>query len=191
MRSRLFSYSLITLVIGGLLAQPFTSEMVLAKAENSIFWDAPVKVSRTSTAKPGRKPRPKPVKPEEVPLLTLNYQVLVRGDGGVAQRVDAAQQDFKTGDQMNLAVTPNQSGFLYIVHHSVDNKNNVIDRPHVVFPHKSINEGRNEVKKDEQYLVPKYCPQFEDPNDCWWEITPPSGKDVFTVIFSRDKITEL
>ena len=91
------------------------------KSENSVFWDAPVKVSRTSTAKPGRKPRPKPVKPEEVPLLTLNYQVLTRGDGGTMQRVDAAQQDFKTGDQMKLAVTPNQSGFLYIVHHSVDN----------------------------------------------------------------------
>ncbi len=191
MRSRLFGYSLITLVIGGLLAQPLTSEMVSAKGENSVFWDAPVKVSRTQTAKPGRKPRPKPVKPEEVPLLTLNYQVLVRGDGGAAQKVDAAQQDFKTGDQMKLAVTPNQTGFLYIVHHSVDNNNNVVDRPHVVFPHKSINEGRNEVKKDEQYLVPKYCPQFEDPSDCWWEITPPSGKDVFTVIFSRDKITDL
>ena len=39
--------------------------------------------------------------------------------------------------------------------------------------------------------MPKYCPQLEDPNDCWWEITPPSGKDVFTVIFSRDKITDL
>jgi hypothetical protein len=191
MRSRLLSISLITIVISGLFADNLLTRTVSAKGDNSYSWDAPVKVSRTQTAKPGRKSRPKPVKPEEVPLLTLNYQVLTRGDGGTMQRVDAAQQDFKTGDQMKLAVTPNQSGFLYIVHHSVDNKNNVIDRPHVVFPHKSINEGRNEVKKDEQYLVPKYCPQLEDPNDCWWEITPPSGKDVFTVIFSRDKITDL
>ena len=192
MKSRLFSYSLITLVICGLFAQTFTTQIASAKGDNPYIWDEPVKVSRPANPKPGRKPRPKPVKPVEVtPLLTLNYQVLVRGDGGMAQRVDATKTDFKVGDQLKLAVTPNQSGFLYIVHHSIDNNNKLIDRPHVVFPNPGINDGRNEVKKDEQYLVPKYCPQFEDPSDCWWEITPPSGKDFFTVIFSRDEIADL
>ena len=195
MKSRLFSYSLITLVIGGLIAQCFTIESASAKGENSFLWDAPVKVSQPAKPKPGRKrppSRPKPIKGyEESPLLTLKYQVLMRGDGGMAKRVDAAKTDFKVGDQLKLAVTPNQSGFLYVVHHSVDNNNKVIDQPHVIFPNPGVNDGRNAVKKDEQYLVPKYCPQFEDPSDCWWEITPPSGKDFFTVIFSRDEITDL
>ena len=192
MKSRLFSYSLITLVIGGLFAQCFTIETASAKGENSFLWDAPVQVSRPAKPKTGRKPRPKPVKPvEETPLLTLKYQVLMRGDGGAAQRVDAVKTEFKVGDQLKLAVTPNQDGFLYIVHHSVDNNNKIIDQPHVIFPNPEINGGKNGVKKDERYIVPKRCPQFEDPEDCWWEITPPSGKDFFTVIFSRDELKDL
>lgn len=193
MKSRLFSYSSITLLIGGLFAQCFTGETASANWENSFLWDAPVQVSRPATPKTGRKPRQKHVPPVEVvPLLTLKYQVLTRGDGGTAQKVDAAKTDFKVGDQLKLAVTPNQNGFLYVVHHSIDNNNKVIDQPHVIFPNPGVNDGRNAVKKDEQYLVPKYCPQFtEDPTDCWWEITPPNGKDFFTVIFSRDEIADL
>lgn len=195
MRSRLLSISLITFVISGLFAHNLPAGTASAEGEASIFWDAPVKVSQPAKPKPGRKrppSRPKPIKGyEESPLLTLKYQVLMRGDGGMAQRVDAAKKDFKVGDQLKLAVTPNQNGFLYVVHHSVDNNNKVIDQPHVIFPNPGINDGRNEVKKDEQYLVPKYCPQFEDPSDCWWEITPPNGKDFFTVIFSRDEISDL
>jgi hypothetical protein len=195
MRSRLFSYSLITLVIVGLLAQTFTSEIASAKDE-SPFWDAPVKFNQPARPKAGRKRAPSRPKPdnkgqEENPLLTLKYQVLLRGAGGSQQRVDPAKRDFKVEDQLKLAVTPNQSGFLYIVHHSVDDKNKTVDQPHVIFPNPGINGGNNEVRKDEQYVVPKYCPQLEDPNDCWWEITPPGGKDFFTVIFSRDEITEL
>ncbi len=182
--------------MGGLLAQCFTSETAWARGDNEYVWDAPVQVSQPAKPKTGRKrpaSRPKPNnKGEEVsPLLTLKYQVLMRGDGGMAQRVDAAKKDFKVGDQLKLSVTPNQDGFLYVVHHSVDNNNKVIDQPHVIFPNPGVNDGRNAVKKDEQYLVPKYCPQFDDPSDCWWEITPPGGKDFFTVIFSRDEITDL
>ncbi|MGA9771928.1 MAG: DUF4384 domain-containing protein [Blastocatellia bacterium] len=196
MRSRLLSISLITFAISGLFVHNLPVGTASAKSENSIFWDAPVKVSQPAKPKPGRKrpaSRPKPDKKgeQESPLLTLKYQVLVRGDGGSAQRVDAANKEFKVGDQLKLAVTPNQNGFLYIVHHSVDNNNKTIDQPHVIFPNPGVNDGRNEVKKDEQYLVPKHCPQFEDPTDCWWEITPPSGKDFFTVIFSRDEISDL
>lgn len=192
MRSRLFSYFLITFVICGLFAQTFTGRLASAKGENPYIWDEPVKVSRPAKPKTGRKPRPKPVPPVEVvPLLTLKYQVLIRGDGGMARKIDAAKTDFKIGDQLKLAVTPNQNGFLYVVHHSVDNNNKVIDQPHVIFPNPGINNGNNAVRKDEQYLVPKYCPQFEDPSDCWWEITPPNGKDFFTVIFSRDEIEDL
>jgi hypothetical protein len=196
MRSRLFSYSLITIVIGGLLAQTFTSDIASARGDNPYFWDAPVKFTQPSKPKQGRKrsrlrPKPNPDGQEENPLLTLKYQVLLRDDSGTARRVDPAKRDFKVEDKLKLAVTPNQTGFLYIVHHSVDSSNNTIDKPHVIFPSPGINEGKNEVKKDEQYVIPKYCPQLDDPNDCWWEITPPGGKDFFTVIFSRDEITEL
>src|ERR1044071_8682868 len=102
MKSRLFSYSLITLVIGGLFAQCFTIETASAKGENSFLWDAPVQVSQPAKPKPGRKRPPSRPKPnnkgeEESPLLTLKYQVLMRGDGGMAQKVDAAKKDFKVG----------------------------------------------------------------------------------------------
>src|ERR1044072_1746712 len=125
MRSRLFSYSLTTHVIGGLLAQPFTNDTASARGDNPYFWDAPVKFTQPAKPKPGRKrsrlrPKPAPDGKEENPLLTLKYQVLLRDDNGNAQRVDPAKRDFKVEDKLKLAVTPNQAGFLYIVHHSVD-----------------------------------------------------------------------
>ena len=195
MRSRLLSITLITIVICGLFANNLLTETASAKGDNSLFWDAPVKVSQPAKAKPGRtrpKPRPKPDSSgrEESPLLTLKYNMLLRGPGGTPEKVDPAR-DWKVGDQLRLAVTPNQSGFLYIVHQSVDDKGKIIDQPHIIFPSPGINAGNNEVVKDKEYVVPKYCPEFENPDDCWWEITPPGGTDSFTVIFSRDKITDL
>jgi|GEM_PF-895812 len=196
MRSKLFNISLITLVIGGLIAQAFISDTATARGDNPNYWDEPVKFTQPAKPKPGRRrpiSRPKPDKKglEENPLLTIKYQVLTRDEGGAPQQVDASNREFKVGEQVKLAFTPNQRGFLYVVHHSIDNNNKIIDQPHVIFPSPRINDGKNDVKKDEAYTVPKYCPEFENPDDCWFEITPPSGRDFFTVIFSRDEIVSL
>jgi hypothetical protein len=195
MRSRLFSHLLITLVVGGLLAQVFTSETASATGDNPYFWDAPVKFTQPAKPKPGRVRPPSRPKPdnkglEESPLLALKYNVLKRGDGNSKERVDAGRE-FNIDDQLKLAITPNQQGFLYVVHRSEDANGTVVDQPHVIFPDPRINNGSNTVAKDREYVVPQFCQDFENPDDCWWWITPPNGKEFFTVIFSRDEITEL
>lgn len=197
MRSRFLSISLITTVICGLFVSNLTTETASAKGDNSLFWDAPVSVSQPAKPKPGRVRPPSRPKPdpstgrEKNPLLTLKYNMLVRGASGNIEKADPAKREWKVGDQLRLAVTPNQNGFLYIVHQSVDDNGAIIDQPHIIFPDPGINQGGNQVVKNTEYVVPNFCAQFENPDDCWWEITPPGGTDSFTLIFSRDQITDL
>jgi hypothetical protein len=196
MSSKLFSLTLITLLVCGSLAQSFLSPAPVAADSGSYFWDEPVKIKQPAKPKTGRvraasRPKADSKGEELAPLLTLKYKLLQRVAGGDGRPVDASQTDFGVGDQFRLALTPNQRGYLYVIHHSVDNNNNIVDQPHVIFPSPRINDGKNAVKKDEQYVVPKFCPEFDDPKDCWWEITPPAGRDFFTVIYSRDEISDL
>lgn len=196
MSSKLFSLTLVSLLVCGSIAQSLISAVPVAADSGSYFWDEPVKIKQPAKPKAGRvrtaaRPKADSKGEELAPLLTLKYKLLQRVAGGDGRMVDASQTDFGIGDQFRLALTPNQRGYLYVIHHSVDNNNNIVDQPHVIFPSPRINDGKNDVKKDEQYVVPKFCPEFDDPKDCWWEITPPAGRDFFTVIYSRDEITNL
>src|SRR5437868_4396796 len=196
MTTKLFSLALVTLLVGGCLIQSFISAVPVAADSGSYFWDEPVKIKQPARPKAGRvrtaaRPKADSKGEELAPLLTLKYNLLQRVPGGDGRPVDAAQTAFDVGNQFRLALTPNQHGYLYVIHHSVDNNNNIVDQPHIIFPSPRINNGRNEVNKDQQYIVPKFCPEFDDPKDCWWEITPPAGRDFFTVIYSRDEITDL
>ncbi|HEU4389259.1 MAG TPA: DUF4384 domain-containing protein [Blastocatellia bacterium] len=176
------------IVSAGLVAPVVELRRVEAGPDNPYVWDEPVKVKRV--AKPRRKPAATPQKTEKAPLLTLKWQALRRGDGNTMDRIDASQP-VKVGDQLKLSVTPNQDGFLYIIHQSTTLGGKVVDQPHLIFPDPRINNGANAVKKDQRYVVPASCAEYDDPNDCWWEITPPDGKEAFTVVFSRDEITTL
>lgn len=195
MKSRLFAISLAALAGACLLGQSLANNTVPVTVDNRYIWDEPVKIKQPTTPKPGRRRPPNRPKAdtngEEVsPLLTLKYKVLKRGDGNSQDRVDPGRQ-FAIGDQLKLAITPNQKGFLYVVHRSVGVDGRVIDKPHVIFPDPRVNNGVNTVEKDREYVVPQFCQDFENPDDCWWEITPPNGKEFFTLIFSRDEITGL
>jgi Domain of unknown function (DUF4384) len=195
MRSRLSSSLLIAFLSGALVGPLTGAETSIARDGDPNFWGQPVKFTQPVKPKAGRvrpvtRPKPDSNGLEENPLLALKYKVLRRGDGNSPESVDPAGQ-FKIRDQLKLAVTPNQNGFLYLVHGSVGVDGKVIDPPHVIFPDPRIDNGLNAVQKNREYLVPQYCPEFSDPKDCWLEITPPNGKEFFTVIFSRDEITEL
>ena len=194
MRARLSSFLLIAILGAGLVA-PLTGAEPSAGDGNPNFWTEPVKFTQPSKPKSGRvrpvsRPKPDSGGLEEGPLLSVKYNVLQRGDGNSPELVDPSRQ-FKIGDQVKLAITPNQNGFLYVVHRSVGVDGKIIDQPHVIFPDPRINNGMNAVEKDREYVVPQYCQDYPDPKDCWWEITPPNGKEFFTFIFSRDEITAL
>ena len=196
MKAKLLVLPLVSLLVFSSLSQALFSMPTMAYDSSGLFWDEPVAIKQPAKPKAGRvrtsvRPKANNKGEELAPLLTLKYKLLQRTAGGDGKTVDAAQTDFAIGDQFRLALTPNQRGYLYVIHHSVDNDNNIVDQPHVIFPSPRINDGKNEVKKDEQYVVPKFCPEFDDPKDCWWEITPPAGRDFFTAIYSRDEITDL
>lgn len=154
----------------------------------AILWREEKNIKRVK--KPGRKlTRPIPAQ-ERAPLLALKWKVLRRTEGGSTESLTSTDS-LKTGDQLKLAVTPNQDGFLYIVHSSRDQNGNLIDRPRLIFPDPRINGGKNSVRRDQEYVIPAYCPEYEDPADCWWELTPPAGRELFTLILSRDEIAAL
>jgi hypothetical protein len=184
MRIRLFNVWLAIIVIGALLASMVFP--IPIKGQSTLVWDRPEQVTRKE--KPNRKPpapRP-PKKVEKVPLLTLQLRVLKRLEDG--SQVEAnPYAPFHTGDRVRMAFKTNQDGYLYIIHHSEGEDGTII------FPDSRINHGQNFVRKNEEFIVPAYCPtrEFDDPRDCWWRMTPPAGREIFTVIFSRDLITSL
>jgi hypothetical protein len=165
MSSKLFSLTLVTLLVCGSIAQSLISAVPVAADSGSYFWDEPVKIKQPARPKVGRvrtaaRPKADSKGEELTPLLTLKYKLLQRVSGGDGRPVDASQTDFGVGDQLRLALTPNQRGYLYVIHHSVDNNNNIVDQPHIIFPSPRINNGKNDVKKDEQYVVPNLWHDF-------------------------------
>jgi hypothetical protein len=152
--------------------------------ESSLVWDKPDTVKRV--AKTNRVVTHRRPKVEQAPLLTLQWRVLKRMDDGSSLEVNPITV-FHTGDRIRMAIMANQNGYLYIIHRSEGQDGTII------FPDSRINNGLNYVKKNQEYLLPAYCPtpEFSDPRDCWWKMTPPGGREVFSVIFSRDMIEGL
>ncbi len=182
MQIKKYKNSLIIFLVFLLLAQFSIVNQALGQ-DSSLVWDKPVAVKRVS------KPTRKAVvhrRVEHVPLLTLEWRMLKRNNDGTSQETNPSAV-FHTGDRIRLAIKANQNAYLYIVHHSEGQDGTII------FPDSRINNGENYVKKDQEYILPAYCPspEFDDPKDCWWKMTPPSGREEFTVICSRDMITNL
>lgn len=184
MRSRLSKTCLIATAVGALLVPAIFAPGVDAQKQGAPLWYSVVTVKRVD--KPNRQrahPVPKTGK-QQAALLTLQWRLLERGDNNVQQEADPSQV-FHNEDQLKLAVTTNQDGYLYVIHRM----NNGDGR--LVFPDPRSNEGRNEVKKNQEYVVPSYCPTFPNPKDCWWEMAPPTGRENFIVVFSRDEFEKL
>ena len=184
MRSRLLGVCVFTAGASILLIPGFIAPGIYAQKQGEPLWYSVVDVKRVE--KPNRQ-RTQPVPRtgrQKAALLTLQWHLLKRLDNKNGAEADP-RRSFQTGDQLKLAVTVNQSGYLYIVNQP-EGKDGVI-----LFPDLRINKGQNFVAKDKEYAIPSYCPGFEDPNDCWFEMAPPAGTETLIVIFSRDKITTL
>ncbi|HVF88648.1 MAG TPA: hypothetical protein VNH22_01195, partial [Blastocatellia bacterium] len=110
MRLRLHQCCLPALMLSALMAHSLSAGAV--QKNNPLIWAGPVKVKRVS--KPYIKPASKLPKQQIVPLLTLQWHLLIRGNGNVRQPVDS-NLVFETGDQLKLDITTNQDGYLYII----------------------------------------------------------------------------
>lgn len=182
MRYRPLKAFLIAAAVTGLIAPCIFVRRAEAQKQGAPLWYSVVTVNRVK--KPDRvRPRPVP-KTQETALLTLQWHLIKRGDGNTQEEADSSKE-FQTGDQLKLAITTNQTGYLYIINQPKA-KDGV-----VLFPDLRINRGQNHVLKDQEYVVPSFCPTFKNPKDCWFEMTHPAGTETLIVIFSRDKITTL
>lgn len=176
-RSVIFKF---TLVVTSLMVSGVSTTVVGQK--NSLFWDKPTTIHRVKKA--DRRPsHPLPAK-EAGTLLTLQWRLLERGNHNVQKEADP-NQVFHTGDQVKLAITTNQDGYLYVIQRTNSGDGNF------VFPDPRINNGLNKVKKDQEYVVPSFCPSLADPDDCWWHMGSRAGRENFIVVFSRDEFDKL
>ncbi|MFY9558198.1 MAG: DUF4384 domain-containing protein [Blastocatellia bacterium] len=187
MRFRSFNSCLIAGAVAGLVFPCFLVSRVEAQKGGAPAWYSVQTVNRVK--KPDREkaatgPTGKGPVTQRAALLTVQWHLIERGTGNTQLEADSTKE-FQTGDQVKLAITANQSGYLYIINQP-KGRDGV-----VIFPDVRINKGRNYVLKDKEYVVPSFCPSFEDPKDCWFEMKPPAGTETLIVIFSREKITTL
>jgi len=156
----------------------------MAQAE----WNAKVPVERKDKGRPAAKVRPKP-KPrqivrEQLRLLSVQWRILKVEPGG-AEEV-SPMTVFNPGDRLRLAVKTNQDGFLYIIHQGR------ADQPgQILFPDSRMNKGRNNVKRNIEYVVPSGCPPDVPAADCSYPVNSTSPQEQFTVVFSRDALLEI
>jgi hypothetical protein len=170
-------------VIAGLMTHTVITRPALAQKQGAALWYAKASINRVT--KPNRKrTRPLATRPLTASLLTLQWRIVKRGDGNVKVEVDPSSE-FKTGDQLQMAISPNQNGYLYILHY-MDGQDG-----QVLFPAPNINDGKNFVKVNQEYYVPSRCSNVPQEDDCWLTMAPPAGAENFILIFSREEITTL
>ncbi|HVF87621.1 MAG TPA: DUF4384 domain-containing protein [Pyrinomonadaceae bacterium] len=182
--SAIISISLTLVALrGGVIATP---------QDNDIFVGRPVPVATViRKAKPrrkiGRRRTSGTVRKavERTPLLAVQLRLYkVRPDGTHAETNPTSQ--FYAGDRLRLGITANQDGYLTIIHQRGADQDGQI-----LFPTSLIEEGRNDVPKNKEYIVPSNCPSGIKPSDCAYVMPEAGGQELFTVVFSRDLIVDL
>ncbi len=155
--------------------------------DQAATWDKPQPVQRKEKPKRVYHPTPKAkVRPKVqlAPLLTVQYRVLIkRADGSIGESSVASR--FHVGDQLRLAVTANQEGYLYIVYQK-ENEDGL-----VMFPDSRVQNGENYVPKNKEFILPPVDCPLPDPAGCWYTVSDDPAKEFFIIVFSRDQILDL
>lgn len=192
MQPRLIKLCLMTLMTAALACTNLFSVPVSAQEGGAKLWYKTANV--TYKPKPDRAPsasdnprrRAEPRTRLTIPrtLLTLQWRLFERGNGNVREEVDP-NKVFAPDDQVKLAITTNQVGYLYIINQE-EGKDGIL-----LFPDPNVNGGSNYVAKNKEYYIPGKCEDTPDPNDCWMRWTQEPDTENLIVIFSRDEITTL
>jgi hypothetical protein len=155
---------------------------ILAQKQGAALWYSKATVTRVK--KENRLVAGPLPSRQQTSLLTIQWRLVMRGDGNVKMEVNP-DKVFATGDQLQLAITANQDGYLYIIHYMEGQPGQLL------FPNPFINGGQNFVKKNKEYFVPSRCSNIQKEDDCWLTMAPPAGTENLIIIFSRDRITTL
>src|SRR5262249_54240612 len=143
------------------------------------------------TVKAIPKPKPKPPAhpkpaPQKVSPLALEYRILKQDTNLMPVEVDP-NTVFTNGDRLQIKIKPNQSGYLYVIHHNEDDREGPI-----IFPDSQIDEGKSFIEKDHEFTLPSKCGRLTDrKGNCWLGLEPPASSELFTVVFSRDLVIQL
>jgi hypothetical protein len=179
MSAQLLKTGLILMTLAALAAPPLVAGQV-----DKGTWDRERKLTRP--VKKGRKTTRRHAIVQHAPLLTLEYRVMKQREDLTPEETNP-QAVFYSGDRLQIRIKPNQDGYLYIIQ-STDGGDGQI-----IFPDSRINNGRNLVKKNDEHTIPSLCDSRYRDNlgNCWFWMQPPAGREIFTVIFTRDAATDL
>lgn len=169
----------------------FGVEAVIAQ-DDPLRDDRPVVVTRVKKKNRTRTPPKKKYTPKKklkanedyVQLLSLIAQLYKVDNFNTNIPVNPfLQQPF--GTKLRIAIKPNQEGYLYIIYQPAEDKDGMI-----LFPSPTINDGNNYVAAMQEYIVPSNCTDRAGIN-CVLPVLPPVGTEIFTFIFSRDRVDDL
>jgi hypothetical protein len=100
--------------------------------------------------RPAAKNRPHPVR-IKAPLLTMRWQFFVAGDETKEESIDPAKRTFVDGELVRIAVQVNQSGYVYVINHTVK-RDNSIEGPFL------ISRGQYQIMKDSNWCSRCFAP---------------------------------
>jgi hypothetical protein len=148
-----------------------TPQRAMPESEFPSVWTRKVDIVRP--APPGKRRQV-----IRAPQLTLEWRIFKRSADGEPEET-SPNTVFHTGDHLQVRIRPNQDGYIHII------QANEGEDGEMLFPDSRINDGKNFVRRNEEIIMPTNCEPPRDDN-CWWRMEPPAGREVFTVIFSRE-----
>lgn len=107
----------------------------------------------------------------------LSYWIEVLHPGGQSERCTAESRNFKSGERIRFAFKTNKNGYIYLLLIGSSGKGNVL------FPDQRINNGKNIVEKQEDYLIPFGEKTFV------MDATP--GEERVLIFFSESEIGDI
>ncbi len=145
--------------------------------------DRPAPSSPASTAAAAQLP---PAAPNAQQLFVqttgspagLRYRLLKIGADGEEVSVDPSSATFKAGDRVRFTFESNIDGYLYVVQQGSSGNWTTL------FPHPDINNGRNQIRRSEEYRVPPT-------SDGWFRVDETPGTDHVFVLLSKDPVDQL
>lgn len=163
-------------------ATPYGAPQARTQSKQGKGADSPnVWTNVTEIRRPPKPGRPRPPRLRAA-LLTLEYRILKEAENG-APIETSPNAVFYTDDRLQLRIKTNQDGYLYII------QGNDGTDGQIIFPDSRINNGENSVMKNRELVVPFKCGSNRK-DDCWYQFGPTAGREIFTVIFSREAVPE-
>jgi hypothetical protein len=143
---------------------------VPAQNKDPLVDDRPVKITRTP--KTNRKRPVHKATIVQAHVLKIECRLLKLSSDGSETETNPLST-FYTGDHLRLVVKANQDGYLYIIH-----QDNPTAPGQIIFPDSRLNNGRNDVKKLQEIVLPSRCPPSISPFDCAAVVRLPAGAEL-------------